>query len=104
MLHVSGRLHKLSFLRYECSLNPEDGAAMQQTVERASMDAKNRDHEHRLLMPDGSIKHVHVLAQPFNDQCGNVEFVGTLMDVTDSKKAFQEIKVLKDELYKENIV
>jgi hypothetical protein len=55
---------------------------MPQTVERASMDAKNLDHEHRLLMPDGSIKHVHVLAQPFNDQCGNVEFVGTLMDVT----------------------
>src|ERR1700751_1552704 len=23
MLHVSGRLHKLSFLRYECSLNPQ---------------------------------------------------------------------------------
>jgi PAS domain-containing protein len=72
---------------------------MQQTVERASMDAKNLDHEHRLLMPDGSIKHVHVRAQPFNDQCGNVESVGTLMDVTDSKKAFEEIKALKDELY-----
>src|SRR6202040_2449603 len=83
---------------------PEDAATMQQTIERASKDAKNLDYEHRLLMPDGSIKHVHVLAQPFKDQCGNVEFVGTLMDVTDSKKAFQEIKVLKDELYKENIV
>jgi hypothetical protein len=30
--------------------------------------------------------------------------VGPVMDVTDSKKAFQEIKALKDELYKENIV
>ena len=85
-------------------IHPEDAATMQQTIERASKDAKNLDYEHRLLMPDGSIKHVHVLAQPFKDQCGNVEFVGTVMDVTDSKKAFQEIKALKDELYKENIV
>jgi hypothetical protein len=30
--------------------------------------------------------------------------VGAVMDIADSKKAFQEIKVLKDELYKENIV
>ena len=84
--------------------HPEDAATVQQTIERASKDAKNLDYEHRLLMPDGSIKHVHVLAQPFKDQCGNVEFMGTLMDVTDSKKAFEEIKALKDELYKENIV
>ena len=85
-------------------IHPEDAATVQETIERASKDAKNLDYEHRLLMPNGSIKHVHVLAQPFKDQCGNVEFVGTVMDVTDSKKAFQEIKALKDELYKENIV
>jgi hypothetical protein len=29
------------------------------------MDAKNLDFDHRLLIPNGSIKHVHVLAQPF---------------------------------------
>jgi PAS domain S-box-containing protein len=84
--------------------HPEDAAAVQRTIERASKDAKNLDFEHRLLMPNGSIKHVHVLARPFKDQSGNVEFVGALMDVTASKKAFQEIKSLKDELYKENIV
>jgi PAS domain S-box-containing protein len=84
--------------------HPEDAATVQETIEHASKDAKNLDYEHRLLMPNGSIKHVHVLAQPFKDQSGNVEFVGAVMDVTDSKKAFQEIKALKDELYKENIV
>jgi PAS domain S-box-containing protein len=85
-------------------IHPEDAATMQQTIERASKDATSLDYEHRLLVPDGSIKHVHVLAQPFKDQYGNVEFVGTLMDVTDRRKAFEEIKALKDELYEENIV
>jgi PAS domain S-box-containing protein len=85
-------------------VHPEDVAAVQQTIESASKDAKNLDFEHRLLMPDGSVKYVRVLARPTKDQCGNVEYVGAVMDVTDSKKAFQEIKALKDELYKENIV
>ena len=85
-------------------VHPEDVAAVQQTIERASKDAKNLDFEHRLLMPDGSVKYVQVLARPFRDQSGNVEFVGAVMDVTASKEAFQEIKALKDELYKENIV
>jgi PAS domain S-box-containing protein len=84
--------------------HPEGAATVQQTIERALKDAKNLDFEHRLLMPNGSIKHVHVLARPFKDHCGNVEFVGAVMDVTATKKAFQEIKALKDELYKENIV
>jgi len=85
-------------------IHPEDAATVQEMIERALKDAKNLDFEHRLLMPNGSIQHVHVLAQPFKDQCGNVEFVGAVMDVTATKKAFQEIKALKDELYKENIV
>jgi transcriptional regulator with GAF, ATPase, and Fis domain len=85
-------------------IHPEDAATVQETIERALKDAKNLDFEHRLLMPNGSIKHVHVLAQPFKDQCGNVEFVGAVMDVTATKKAFQEIKALEDELCKENIV
>src|SRR6202035_3678311 len=42
--------------------------------------------------------------RPFKDQCGRIEFVGSVMDVTATKKAFEEIKALKDELYKENIV
>jgi PAS domain S-box-containing protein len=84
--------------------HPEGAVTVQETIERALKDAKNLDFEHRLLMPNGSIKHVHVLARPFKDQCDNVEFVGAVMDVTATKKAFQEIKTLKDELYKENIV
>jgi PAS domain S-box-containing protein len=85
-------------------VHPDDVAFMRETLSAASKDAKNLDYEHRLLMPDGSIKHLHVLAQPLIGQCGNVEFVGSLMDVTATRRAFEEIKALKDELYKENIV
>src|SRR5229473_2420869 len=39
--------------------HPEDRAAVQQTIDRASREGKDFDHEHRLLMPDGSVKYVH---------------------------------------------
>jgi hypothetical protein len=41
--------------------HPEDRVRVQQAIDRASQDAKDFDLEHRLLMPDGSVKHVHVV-------------------------------------------
>ena len=45
-------------------VHPEDAALVKQTIERASQDGKNFEHEYRLLMPDGSVKHVHVWLMP----------------------------------------
>ena len=38
-------------------------------------------------MPDGSVKHLHVLGQASGDGSGKVEFVGAVMDVTERKRA-----------------
>src|SRR3981189_3228282 len=43
-------------------VHPEDAALVKQTIERASQYGKNFEHEYRLLMPDGSVKYVHVVA------------------------------------------
>jgi len=83
-------------------VHPEDNALVQKIWDRAS-DRKNLDLEHRLLMSDGSVKYVHVVAHALRDESGNLEFVGSVMDVTATKRAFQEIQVLKDQLYKENL-
>src|SRR5438445_12409820 len=93
-------------------VHPEDAALVQQTIERASQDGKDFDHEYRLVMPDGSIKHLHVVAHAVkNDSRGDVSFVGAVMDVTAAKQsqqaleqAFREIKTLKDQLQSENVV
>src|SRR6202795_2066165 len=57
-------------------VHPEDLALAKQTIERASQDGKDFDLGHRLLMPDGSTKHVHVVARPLSDESGTLEFVG----------------------------
>ena len=84
-------------------VHPEDLSLVQRVIENAKA-GESLDFEHRLLLPDGSVKHVHVIARPLTSDSSEVEFVGTVMDVTARKKALEEIKALKDELYKENIV
>jgi PAS domain S-box-containing protein len=84
-------------------VHPEDLSLVQQVIENAKA-GESFDFEHRLLLPDGEVKHVHVIARPLTSASSEVEFVGTLMDVTARKKAFEEIKALRDELQRENIV
>jgi PAS domain S-box-containing protein len=67
--------------------HPDDRPAVQQTIDRAAVDGKDFDHEYRLLLPDGSVRHVHAVAHSVQDASGNIEFVGAVTDVTTTKRA-----------------
>jgi PAS domain S-box-containing protein len=71
---------------------PEDAAPVRQTTERASQDGKDFDHEYRLVMPDGEVKHLHVVARAGTDESGEIEFVGAVMDVSDRKRAEEALR------------
>jgi PAS domain S-box-containing protein len=72
-------------------VHPEDLALVKWTIDCAASDGKDFVLEHRLLMPDGSVKHVDVVAHAVRDQSDRLEFVGALMDVTSAKRAKQEL-------------
>src|SRR5882724_9626487 len=72
--------------------HPEDRAAVQQTINRASVDGKDFDHEYRLLMPDGSAKYVHAVARAVRDASGNIEFVGAVTDVTTAMETERKLR------------
>jgi len=68
--------------------HPEDRVRVQQLVDRASRDAEDFDLEHRLLMPDGSVKHVHVVGHLLETgQSGKADLVGAITDITERKRA-----------------
>src|SRR5882724_10842230 len=75
-------------------VHPEDMALVKETIERATQDGQNFEHEYRLLMPDGSLKHVHVVAHAVGGESGTLEFVGAVMDVTGRKQAEQKFRGL----------
>src|SRR6267142_3147859 len=72
--------------------HPQDRAAVQGTVDRASCDGKDFDHEYRLLMPDGSVKYVQAVARSVRDASGNIEFVGAVTDVTVAKETERKLR------------
>jgi NO-binding membrane sensor protein with MHYT domain/signal transduction histidine kinase len=67
-------------------VHPEDAALVTQTLERASLDGNDFEHAYRLVMPDRSVKHVHVVARAIGDESGGVGFVGAMMDQTERKR------------------
>ena len=67
--------------------HPEDRALVQQALDRVSQERKDFDFEHRLLMPNGSVKYLRVVGRPSKGESGSSEFVGAVMDISDLKRA-----------------
>src|SRR6266403_1666355 len=54
-------------------VHPEDAVYVKQTIKSASMNGKDFEHEYRLVMPDNSVKYVHVVAHTLNDKSERIE-------------------------------
>jgi PAS domain S-box-containing protein len=73
--------------------HPEDKAFAEEALDQAVRDRKAFDFEHRLLMPDGSLKYVRVVGYPStNNEPGNLEFVGAVTDITESKRVEESLR------------
>jgi PAS domain S-box-containing protein len=72
--------------------HPGDRDFVEQAIDRAIAGRENFDLEHRLQMPDGSIKNIHVLARALEISSGDLEFVGAVTDVTDRKLAEEALR------------
>ncbi len=80
--------------------HPEDRPVQEEIFRRAQLDKTGYEASFRIVVPDGSIKHIYSVAHPVLNQSGElVEFFGIGMDVTEQwkartelEKAFEEIK------------
>jgi PAS domain S-box-containing protein len=80
-------------------IHPEDQPRVRQIFEHAVHSGGYYEAEYRIIRPDGSIRHITNLARPYFDPSGTlVEYVGTLMDVTERKQAEEALHKLQAEL------
>jgi len=73
-------------------VHPDDKAMVQRQIDSATSHGKDCNLEYRLLLPDDSVKHVHVVAHPAKDKAGNLEFIGAVTDITERKAAEERIR------------
>jgi formate hydrogenlyase transcriptional activator len=79
-------------------VHPDDRDLVRRVIDRAFSDETSFDVKHRLLMPDGAVKHLHVIADAVKDCSGGVEFVGAVMDITAATRAEEKIRQSEAEL------
>jgi PAS domain S-box-containing protein len=74
-------------------IHPEDRARAQQTFEDAVGEEKEFELAYRVLLPNGTTRHVNNLAHPVFDDTGTViEFVGTTIDTTERVQAEEQVR------------
>jgi PAS domain S-box-containing protein len=68
-------------------IHPEDRAQVEEMVGRSAGEGAPMNLKHRLMMADGRVKHIHIIARNISPQQGDYEFVGAVSDITEQYKA-----------------
>jgi signal transduction histidine kinase len=71
----------------------EDQVRVKELFENAVREKADFETEYRIVHPSGAIRNIHAVGHPVCDEAGQfVEFVGTVIDVTESKRAEQALR------------
>jgi len=73
-------------------VHPEDRSSVQKAIDLASSGGTEVDLEHRLLMPDGTVKSVHVVVRVSEDDSGGLEYIGAVTDITAARQAALQLR------------
>jgi predicted ATPase/signal transduction histidine kinase/GAF domain-containing protein len=79
-------------------VHPEDKRWLEQDIGRVVRERCQFQHEYRIVLPDGSIKYLQSVGQPDIGGSGDVEFVGTVMDITERRQAEEVLRNAQAEL------
>jgi PAS domain S-box-containing protein len=79
-------------------IHAEDWPSFEQAIERAFRERSRFQHDYRIVLPDGSIKHLQSVGQPDVTKSGDLEFVGTVMDITERRYAEEALRNTQAEL------
>ena len=82
------KANKMTFNNFIARVHPDDRESVNQTFQASVQDRKPYHLIHRLLLPDGRIKHILEHAKHFYDASNNhIYTIGTVQDITRQKEA-----------------
>jgi len=84
--------------RISSRVHPEDVPMWHEMIDRARSDGSDVEYEHRLQMPDHSVKYLHVVAHGARGQDGRLEYIGAVQDVTEGRLAEAALDKVRSEL------
>jgi PAS domain S-box-containing protein len=84
--------------RIQTRIHPDDLPLFQDVVNRARAEGNDFEYELRLLMPDGSVRYLHVMARAAGHQDGGLEYIGAVQDVTERRRSEAALDRARTEL------
>jgi PAS domain S-box-containing protein len=79
-------------------VHPDDLLMLYDMVERAQRGESYFEYQHRLVMPDNSVKHLHLIAHAVRAEQGGLEYIGAVQDVTKRTLAEEALNKARSEL------
>ncbi|WHS56482.1 MULTISPECIES: PAS domain-containing protein [Pseudomonas] len=79
-------------------IHPDDVSTYKEMIRRQRQKGQDFEHEHRLLLPDGTTKHVHLVAHAMRDEEGELEYIAALQDVTQRRLSEAALGKVRSEL------
>lgn len=79
-------------------IHPDDRARVEELLKRQRRDGRDFEHEHRLLLPGGAVRHVHLVAQATRNADGALLYIATAQDVTQRRLAEETLHRTRAEL------
>ena len=79
-------------------VHPEDIPLLGDMIERAQRAGSDLEYEHRLIMPNQSVKYLHLVAHATQDQDGRLEYIGAVQDVTERRLAEEALTQARSDL------
>jgi PAS domain S-box-containing protein len=68
-------------------IHPEDRFSFEEVLNRAVRDKSDFEYDYRIVLPDRSTKFLRSVGQALVNPSGELELIGTVMDITDLKRA-----------------
>ncbi|MBS1795508.1 MAG: PAS domain-containing protein [Acidobacteria bacterium] len=88
----------ISLEKIAIRVHPEDRSLLTDMIDRAARGVGDLQYEPRLLMPGGSIKHLHFVAHGSLNQRGRMEYIGAVQDVTERHLSEEALGEARSEL------
>lgn len=79
-------------------VHPDDLPVLYDMIGKAQRGVSDFEYEHRLLMPDRSIKYLHLIGHGTRDREGRQEYIGAVQDVTQRRLSEQALGKARSEL------
>jgi PAS domain S-box-containing protein len=79
-------------------VHPDDMPVVADMVRRAKLGEEDFEYQHRILLPDRSVRYLHLIAHRNRDHSGWIEYIGAVLDITQRRLSEEALEKVRSEL------